>query len=126
MLILGRALLTLAVIGTAASTLRAYPHQLAYFNEITGGPYNGYKHLLGSNFDWGQDLLTMNELGGAEQLLLVGESANSAVALIKGRSCTTLAEAGPYGAFRKQIWRKCSRDTCLLASGAFCLNRSDA
>ncbi len=33
-----------------------YPHYLAYFNEIVGGPDNGYKYLVDSNLDWGQDL----------------------------------------------------------------------
>jgi hypothetical protein len=29
---------------------------LAYFNELAGGPDNGYKYLVDSNLDWGQDL----------------------------------------------------------------------
>ena len=33
-----------------------HPHYLAYFNEIAGGPANGYKYLVDSNLDWGQDL----------------------------------------------------------------------
>jgi len=37
-------------------TLRIYPHFLAYFNELAGGPDRGYKILLDSNLDWGQDL----------------------------------------------------------------------
>jgi hypothetical protein len=32
------------------------PHYLAYFNELAGGPANGYKELVDSNLDWGQDL----------------------------------------------------------------------
>jgi hypothetical protein len=40
-----------------ASSLCAYPHNLSYFNETICGPLNGSKHLLGSNVDWGQDLL---------------------------------------------------------------------
>jgi hypothetical protein len=39
-----------------AGTLRVFPHYLAYFNELVGGPKNGYKCLLDSNLDWGQDL----------------------------------------------------------------------
>ncbi len=35
---------------------RVYPHYLAYFNELAGGPPNGYKSLVDSNLDWGQDL----------------------------------------------------------------------
>lgn len=33
-----------------------YPHFLAYFNEFAGGPDNGYKYIVDSNLDWGQDL----------------------------------------------------------------------
>jgi hypothetical protein len=33
-----------------------YPHFLAYFNQIAGGPANGYHWLVDSNLDWGQDL----------------------------------------------------------------------
>jgi hypothetical protein len=32
------------------------PHYLAYFNELAGGPANGYLDLVDSNLDWGQDL----------------------------------------------------------------------
>lgn len=38
------------------SSLSIYPHYLAYFNEFVGGPNNGYKYLVDSNLDWGQDL----------------------------------------------------------------------
>ncbi|HVP57659.1 MAG TPA: glycosyltransferase family 39 protein [bacterium] len=37
-------------------TVLAFPHYLAYFNELVGGSKNGYKYLLDSNLDWGQDL----------------------------------------------------------------------
>lgn len=40
-----------------ASSLWVYPHSLSYFNESVSGPLNGPKHLLGSNVDWGQDIL---------------------------------------------------------------------
>jgi hypothetical protein len=32
------------------------PHYLAYFNELEGGPAEGYRHLVDSSLDWGQDL----------------------------------------------------------------------
>lgn len=38
------------------TSLSIYPHYLAYFNELVGGPKNGYKYLVDSNLDWGQDL----------------------------------------------------------------------
>lgn len=32
------------------------PHYLAYFNQLAGGPSQGYKHFVDSSLDWGQDL----------------------------------------------------------------------
>jgi hypothetical protein len=37
-------------------SLAARPNYLAYFNQIAGGPRNGYHHLVDSSLDWGQDL----------------------------------------------------------------------
>ena len=33
-----------------------YPHTLAYFNVLVGGPRGGSRILVDSNLDWGQDL----------------------------------------------------------------------
>ena len=38
------------------SSLAIFPDYLAYFNPLTGGPANGYKYLVDSNLDWGQEL----------------------------------------------------------------------
>jgi hypothetical protein len=35
---------------------RVHPHYIAYFNEPTGGPTQGWRHLVDSSLDWGQDL----------------------------------------------------------------------
>jgi len=43
------------------SSLSVYPHSLSYFNEIAGGPINGWKHLDYSNIDWGQDMILVKE-----------------------------------------------------------------
>ena len=40
----------------AVSVIAIYPHFLAYFNEIGGGPNQGYIYTVDSNLDWGQDL----------------------------------------------------------------------
>lgn len=40
----------------AISIIKIYPHFLAYFNEIVGGPDRGYIYTVNSNLDWGQDL----------------------------------------------------------------------
>jgi hypothetical protein len=33
----------------------AHPRYLSYFNELGGGPHNGWLYLADSNIDWGQD-----------------------------------------------------------------------
>jgi 4-amino-4-deoxy-L-arabinose transferase-like glycosyltransferase len=40
-------------------SLRIRPHYLAYFNQLVGGPVNGWRHLVDSSLDWGQDLVTL-------------------------------------------------------------------
>lgn len=35
---------------------RIHPHHLAYFSPVVGGPAEGYRHLVDSSLDWGQDL----------------------------------------------------------------------
>jgi len=44
-----------------STSLWIYPHYLAYFNWIAGGPANGYRHLVDSSLDWGQDLIGLKE-----------------------------------------------------------------
>lgn len=39
-----------------AESLLIRPHYLAYFNFLAGGPSQGYRHLVDSSLDWGQDL----------------------------------------------------------------------
>jgi hypothetical protein len=46
----------LLVAWNIGETLFIYPHFLSYFNQIAGGPANGYRWLVDSNLDWGQDL----------------------------------------------------------------------
>ena len=36
--------------------LRIYPHYLSYFNQVAGGSSGGYRYVVDSNLDWGQDL----------------------------------------------------------------------
>jgi hypothetical protein len=61
------ALLPIFVVASLAwlctSSASLYPHGLSYFNESIGGPLNGYKHLLGSSLDWGQDLRYLQSAG---------------------------------------------------------------
>lgn len=39
-----------------AEPLTVYPHTLAFFNVLAGGPSGGSRYLTDSNIDWGQDL----------------------------------------------------------------------
>lgn len=39
-----------------ACTLWIYPHFLSFFNVLAGGPDGGFRALVDSNLDWGQDL----------------------------------------------------------------------
>ena len=41
--------------GQAVSCLFAYPLYIQYFSELVGGAPNGYRYLVDSNYDWGQD-----------------------------------------------------------------------
>lgn len=52
----------LAVLATSSiiSLALIYPHHLTYFNLLAGGPQQGYRHLLGSSLDWGQDLIELS------------------------------------------------------------------
>ena len=57
----GRGPLTaLCILGGVAwhigESVKARPHYLAYFNEFVGGSRNGWRHLVDSSLDWGQDL----------------------------------------------------------------------
>lgn len=51
--------LALALAATAAATASIHPHYLAYFNAASGGPGRGSRHLIDSNLDWGQDLVSL-------------------------------------------------------------------
>jgi hypothetical protein len=50
------ALATVLVFFTAVESAAIRPHYLAYFNAFAGGPENGWRHLVDSSLDWGQDL----------------------------------------------------------------------
>lgn len=44
------------VAGQVTASVRVAPHYLAFFNSLAGGPANGYRLLVDSSLDWGQDL----------------------------------------------------------------------
>ena len=47
---------TLLLAWNAYSVASLHPHYISYFNALAGGPDSGWKHLIYSNIDWGQDL----------------------------------------------------------------------
>ena len=49
-------LLMILFVWLLVSNLRTYPYYLPYYNELIGGPAYGWKYLVDSNTDWGQDL----------------------------------------------------------------------
>lgn len=49
-------LLAVVLFLQAAESAAIYPHYLAFFNALSGGPGNGPRYLADSNIDWGQDL----------------------------------------------------------------------
>ena len=55
-------IITALLLWHAAGTLRLFPHQEAFFNELAGGPAGGGRILVDSNIDWGQDLILLREL----------------------------------------------------------------
>jgi len=56
-----RLIAPLCLLWTAGATLANHPHNLAYFNDLAGGPQRGNKHLVGSSLDWGQNLLSVRK-----------------------------------------------------------------
>ncbi|MGE5817073.1 MAG: ArnT family glycosyltransferase [Deltaproteobacteria bacterium] len=63
-----RGCLILLAVWYLGSCISIYPDFLAFFNEVAGGPKNGYKVLLDSNLDWGQDLKGLKRWMDANQV----------------------------------------------------------
>jgi len=51
-----RATLALLLGWHISGPIAIYPHYLAYFSPVVGGPAQGYRHLVDSSLDWGMDL----------------------------------------------------------------------
>jgi hypothetical protein len=64
--------LRLIAVGLAGAlalvAILAHPFYLQYFNELCGGPANGYKYLADSNLDWGQDALRLKRFADQHRL----------------------------------------------------------
>ncbi len=55
------ALLSVIGIWYFAGTLRMFGYEIAFFNELIGGPQNGHRYLIDSNIDWGQGYKALRE-----------------------------------------------------------------
>jgi 4-amino-4-deoxy-L-arabinose transferase-like glycosyltransferase len=53
--------LAVPIVFAAVELGLVYPHCLAFFNQLIGGPRNGHLVLLDSNLDWGQDLKPLKQ-----------------------------------------------------------------
>ena len=51
-------------------TMRVYPYNLAFFNEMVGGPDNGWRYLADCNTDWGQGWKALRAFREEESLTL--------------------------------------------------------
>ena len=58
----GLTVLVLLVVWLVAGTLRIFPHQEAFFNEVAGRWTNWSNILVDSNLDWGQDLPALRQV----------------------------------------------------------------
>lgn len=65
------ALLAGCLAWAGVSGYQAGPHQVAYFNELAGGPAGGFRYLADSNLDWGQDLPALKAYMDREGLPVV-------------------------------------------------------
>lgn len=41
-------------------SVHVFPYYLTYFNQIAGGPSGGYRYVVDSNLDWGQDAIRLS------------------------------------------------------------------
>lgn len=49
-----------------------FPHYLSYYNELAGGTENGYKYVVDSNYDWGQDLKRLKDFAEKRKIEKIG------------------------------------------------------
>jgi hypothetical protein len=56
-----KTVVALLLILLAVESVAVYPHYLAFFNWLSGGPANGRRWLVDSNLDWGQDLIRLKK-----------------------------------------------------------------
>lgn len=64
-----RKLAAFAIAGVLmAESAAIYPHYLAFFNVLAGGPVGGPRYLADSNIDWGQDVKYLKQYMDSRQI----------------------------------------------------------
>ncbi|HDD25390.1 MAG TPA: phospholipid carrier-dependent glycosyltransferase, partial [Chloroflexi bacterium] len=58
---LGRLVLQTMLVWLLWGTVRLFPDYLAFFNALAGGAEGGYRYLVDSNLDWGQNLWQLRD-----------------------------------------------------------------
>jgi hypothetical protein len=53
---LRRGAIVAAIVWSLCSSVSVFPHSLAYFNELAGGPLNAHRYYLGAELDWGNNV----------------------------------------------------------------------
>jgi hypothetical protein len=56
-----KTVVTLALAALMIESVMIWPHYLEYFNVFSGGPSQGYRRLVDSSLDWGQDLPSLRQ-----------------------------------------------------------------
>jgi hypothetical protein len=100
-----RVALALVVGGGVLETARVYPHTLAFFNALAGGPARGGEYLTDSNLDWGQDLKLLKEWMDANRVTHINLAYfGNASPAYYGMRCTLLpGSTGYLGAANVQL-----------------------
>jgi dolichyl-phosphate-mannose-protein mannosyltransferase len=94
-----RSFLVLIAVFWALDLAMVYPHYLAFFSEGIGGARNGYRYLVDSNLDWGQDLKGLKAWMDQNQVRHINLSYfGSADPAYYGIDCTHLPGAPAFAA----------------------------
>lgn len=102
---------------TLLSISQVYPHTLSYFNEFAGGTSKGCSHLLGSSFDWGQDLLRLIEWQERTNCTLSAyihdhlyEPTDLGLKVRRGSSDLIAVSANQLHGPQSQVWMSATQD----------------
>jgi hypothetical protein len=90
-----------ATLWHVGESFRARPHYLAYFNQLVGGSENGWRHLVDSSLDWGQELSNLAQwlevhARGERVFLSYFGTGDPTYEGIKATILPTLPEVGPH------------------------------